>query len=68
MLTESQKKVLKFIIKYIEENKNSPSIRNIAEGVGLKSTSTVHGHVERLEDKGYIKRTEGIARGIHIVK
>lgn len=68
MITESQKKVLRYIIDYIDSQGNAPSVRNIAAGVGLKSTSSVHAHIERLERKGYIKRTEGIARGIHIVK
>ncbi len=68
MITESQRKVFNFIIKYIDENRNSPSARNITEGAGLKSTSTVHGHIKRLEKSGYIKRTEEIARGIQIVK
>ena len=34
----------------------SPSVREIGEAVGLRSSSTVHGHLRRLESKGYIRR------------
>ena len=33
-----------------------PSVREIGEAVGLASSSTVHGHLSRLEEKGYIRR------------
>ncbi len=34
-----------------------PSVREIGEAVGLASSSTVHGHLSRLEEKGYIERS-----------
>ncbi|OMF35228.1 hypothetical protein BK133_10980 [Paenibacillus sp. FSL H8-0548] len=45
-----------FIVAFVGANGYPPSVREIAEGVGLASGSTVHGHLERLEKKGYIKR------------
>lgn len=45
-----------------------PSVREIGEAVGLKSTSTVHGHLKRLENKGLIHRDAMKPRAIDIRK
>ena len=45
----------------------APSVRDIGKAVGLTSTSTVHGHLIRLEKKGFIKRGEGISRAIEVL-
>ncbi|MCM0648500.1 transcriptional repressor LexA [Clostridium swellfunianum] len=45
-----------------------PSVREICEAVGLRSTSTVHGHLERLEKKGLIKRDPTKPRAIELMK
>ncbi|ORO00550.1 repressor LexA, partial [Staphylococcus aureus] len=44
-----------------------PSVREIGEAVGLASSSTVHGHLSRLEEKGYIRRDPTKPRAIEIV-
>ena len=53
---ETQQNILAFIEKYIDENGYPPSVREIGEAVDLKSTSTVHGHLNRLEKKGLLHR------------
>lgn len=55
-LNKRQSDTFDFINAFISKNGYPPSVREIGEGVGLASSSTVHGHLERLEKKGYIKR------------
>ena len=68
MLFENERKVLKATVEYIEENGYAPSVREICELVGIKSTSTVHGQLTKLEDKGYVKRKEKSPRAMVILK
>lgn len=53
---DTQQRILEFIEKYIDENGYPPSVREIGQAVDLKSTSTVHGHLNRLEKKGLLHR------------
>ena len=64
---DSQKKILEFIQAEIEAKGYPPSVREIAEGVGLKSTSTVHGHLQRLERKGLIRRDPLKPRALEVM-
>lgn len=50
-LSTKQSNILKFIKKEIMQKGYPPSVREICKAVGLKSTSTVHGHLSRLEKK-----------------
>lgn len=53
---DTQQRILDYIEKYIEVNGYAPSVREIGQAVDLKSTSTVHGHLNRLEKKGLLHR------------
>ena len=53
---DTQQRILEYIEKYIDENGFPPSVREIGLAVDLKSTSTVHGHLTRLEKKGLLHR------------
>ena len=53
---DMQGKILAYIQSEIRERGYAPSVREIGEAVGLKSTSTVHGHLMRLEKKGLLHR------------
>ncbi|WAM34808.1 transcriptional repressor LexA [Caldicellulosiruptor morganii] len=66
-LTKKQQEILEFIKKRIKEKGYPPAVREICEATGLKSTSTVHGHLTRLEKKGYIRRDSSKPRAIEIV-
>ena len=59
--------ILDFIKQQQMEKGYPPSVREICEAVGLKSTSTVHGHLDRLEKKGYIRRDKTKPRAIEIL-
>ncbi len=65
-LSKRQKDIMKFIIETVQDKGYPPSVREIGEAVGLASSSTVHGHLERLEGKGYIRRDPTKPRAIEI--
>ena len=65
-LSQKQIEILEYMKKEVKEKGYPPSVREICEAVGLKSTSTVHGHLERLEKKGYIRRDPSKPRAIEI--
>lgn len=65
LLSPKQKLVLEWIESYLSHNHTMPSRREIAEGLGLSSVSTIQQHIESLEEKGFLKRSEsGEARAI----
>ncbi|NLB38597.1 MAG: transcriptional repressor LexA [Clostridiales bacterium] len=64
---ETQQRILAFIRKQVSEKGYPPSVREIGEHVGLKSTSTVHGHLRRLESKGLIKRDAMKPRAMEVL-
>lgn len=53
---DTQEKILRYIQFVIDTRGYPPSVREIGEAVGLKSTSTVHGHLTRLEKRGLLHR------------
>ena len=55
-LTPKEQMIFDFIKTTLRENGYSPSIRDIRTALNIKSTSTVHTYLERLERKGYIQR------------
>ncbi|OPJ56584.1 transcriptional repressor LexA [Clostridium oryzae] len=63
-----QMEVYEFLKKYTEDKGYPPSVREICEAVSLKSTSTVHGHLKRLEKKGLIKRDPTKPRALEITE
>lgn len=63
-ITDRQKKVLKFISKFINEKHFPPSYREMVDGLDLASTNAVSGHLMALEHKGYLFTTRGKARAI----
>jgi len=66
-LNNSQIEILNFIKNQIKQKGYPPSVREICKGVNMKSTSTVHRHLERLETKGYIRRDPTKPRAIEIL-
>lgn len=66
-LTKRQNEIFEYIKQTVHSKGYPPSVREIGEAVGLASSSTVHGHLSRLEEKGYIKRDPTKPRAIEIV-
>lgn len=63
-LKPRQKAILQYIEDKIRTDGYPPSVREIGEAVGLKSSSTVHSHLIKLEDLGYIKRDPTKGRAV----
>lgn len=66
-LTKSQQKVYDYLVKKKDDG-FAPTVREICEATGFKSTSTVHAHLNTLERLGYISRKSDCARAIVINK
>jgi repressor LexA len=66
-ISQRQQAILDFIKNEVKDKGYPPSVREIGEAVGLASSSTVHGHLERLEKKGLIRRDPTKPRAIEIL-
>lgn len=66
-ITKKQEEILEFIKEQILEKGFPPAVREICEAVNLKSTSSVHSHLETLEKNGYIHRDPTKPRAIEIL-
>ncbi|MBD5429009.1 repressor LexA [Lactobacillus sp.] len=73
-MTETKKhkskqiQILQYIYDTVEKKKFPPTVREICEAVNLSSTSTVHGHLARLENKGLLYRDATKPRAMEITK
>ena len=63
-LTQKEKDVYEYISNCLESNGYAPSVRDICAAVGIKSTSSVHEYIRRLETKGYIRKSSGKSRAL----
>ncbi len=66
-ISDKQKEILEYIKSEILNRGYPPSVRDICEAVHLKSTSSVHSHLETLEKNGYIRRDPTKPRAIEII-
>ena len=66
-ITPKQQEILDFIKSEILSKGYPPAVRDICEAVHLKSTSSVHSHLETLEKNGYIRRDPTKPRAIEIM-
>ena len=64
---ENQRRILDFIRREIEQKGYPPSVREICAAVGLKSTSTVHAHLNQLEQRGLIRRDPTKPRAMEVL-
>ena len=63
---DKQTAVLNYIHKQVDAQGYPPTVREICAAVGLSSTSTVHGHINRLIKKGYLKKDPAKPRALEI--
>lgn len=66
-VSDKQNQIYEFLKTYTDNKGYPPSVREICEAVGLKSTSSVHGHLKRLESKGLIRRDPTKPRALEIM-
>ncbi|MDF2927987.1 transcriptional repressor LexA [Anaerospora sp.] len=67
LINNRQKQILKHIKDTLRSKGYPPSVREIGEAVGLSSSSTVHGHLAKLEEMGFIKRDPTKPRAIDVL-
>nr|HRC80208.1 transcriptional repressor LexA [Sedimentibacter sp.] len=66
-LSDKQIQILKYIKDELTLRGYPPSIREICKAVGLSSTSSVHAHLNTLEEKGYIKKGTNKRRALELI-
>jgi len=65
-MTPRERSVFEYIKNSLSDNGYAPSVRDIRDALGFKSTSTVHMYLTRLADRGLITRDGGKSRAIHM--
>jgi SOS-response transcriptional repressor LexA len=65
--TKKQKELLSFVDGFIKEHGYGPSYREVMNGLGYKSVSTVAVHIEGLISKGYVRKRDNSARSLEVV-
>lgn len=68
MLTQRQREVYEFVVRYADEHGYPPTVREIGEAVGLASPSTVHAHLANLERAGYLRRDPTKPRALELTR
>jgi repressor LexA len=67
IIYKRQGQILDYIKQHIQSKGTAPTLRQIADAIGVSSLATVHEHLTTLEEKGLIKRKTGKARSIEVV-
>jgi len=60
--------LLDFITQFIQRYGYAPTLREIGDAMGMASMATVHEHVDKLRQKGFIKKLDGTARGLEVIR
>lgn len=66
-LTDIERRILDYMVAYLRRHTYQPSIREIGERFGIRSTKTVSEHLQALADKGYLERDPSRSRGVRIL-
>lgn len=67
-LSERHRKIMEFLTSFQEKNGYAPSIREIGQNIGVKSTSLIDYYLRQLEEKGFINRNDRISRSIRVLE
>ncbi len=67
MLTDRQREIWEFLVRYVEAHGYPPTVREIGEEVGLASPSTVHAHLANLERAGMLRRDPTKPRALELL-
>lgn len=66
VIYKRQQQIIDFLSQYIQSKGSAPTLKEIAQAIGVSSLATVHEHLETLERKGLIKRRNGNGRTIEL--
>ncbi len=67
VLYRRQRDLVEFVSQFMQKNGYAPTLAEICDGLGLRSPATVHEHIQNLIQKGVLKKTEGVRRGIEVI-
>ncbi len=67
ILYPRERQLLDFIMQFIQRYGYAPTLKEIGEALHISSPATVHEHIDRLRQKGYVKKLDGTARGLEVV-
>lgn len=67
ILYPRERQLLDFITQFIQRYGYAPTLKEIGEAMGMGSSATVHEHIDRLRQKGFIKKLDGTARGLEVI-
>ena len=67
-LYNRERQLLEFITQFIQRYGYSPTLKEIGDALNMGSPATVHEHVDRLRQKGFLRKLDGTARGIEVVE
>lgn len=67
ILYPKERQVLDYIGQFIQRYGYAPTLKEIGDANGMSSAATVHEHIDRLRQKGFIKKLDGTARGLEII-
>lgn len=68
MMTDTQRSVLEYVQKHLQENHRSPTVREVMRHFKWNSPQSARKHLLALEEKGYLEREDHIARGMRLVE
>lgn len=68
MLKDREKQLLEFIAEFINDNGYAPSFTEMMDGIEEKSKNGIHRMLNRLQDSGRIRKTDGVARSIRVLE
>ncbi|MDQ5951755.1 MAG: repressor LexA [Patescibacteria group bacterium] len=66
-LYKRQRQIVDYIAQYLQKNGYSPTLKEIADSIGVSSLATVHEHLQALQRKKIIKKHDGAVRGIELL-
>lgn len=66
VLYQRERQLLDFITQFIQRFGYAPTLKEIGDAMGMASPATVHEHIDKLRQKGFIKKLDGTARGLEV--
>jgi repressor LexA len=68
ILYNRERVILDFITQFIDRYGFAPTLKEIGEACNMNSPATAHEHIEKLRQKGFIKKLDGASRGLEVVR
>jgi repressor LexA len=68
ILYPKERQILDFISQFIQRYGYAPTLKEIGDALSISSPATVHEHIDRIRQKGFIRKLDGTARGLEVAK